>query len=334
MMAAYPQNSHHVGMRLGARKDLFRYLFCALLSIAYAFFPWESLGITFEDLAVYLERINLLVAGTDGDIPTSGAGFVYFISNEILWRWILSFIGAMFQDPRIGLGIISSFSLFVYSAFLLKRVNPFLAAYFLLNPLFIDLILSQVRISLAFSLLLIAAMANKKMIRVAAAIAAIFIHTASIAFIVFFIILKLMLAKFHRLNFSYLCIFALAGGAVFALYLAFGLNFILSLIGDRRENYVADSSSFLFSSFWFFLALMLCAGQRKISPQDRLVFLYSIAMLSIFFFSSMFGVYGSRFTAVALPLIVFSLSLLPPAYKIPGFYIFGLFQIVQWNYWI
>jgi hypothetical protein len=337
----YPHAEVHDGvrdevrrMRLGASKNLLRLLFCLAFSIAYVFFPWDAFDIKFGDLEVYLTRIELLMNDQDGDMPDGGAGLIYYISNEILWRGILILVGTLFQEPRIGLGIISCFSLMVYSTFLIKRVNPILAVFFLLNPLFIDLILSQIRVSLAFSLLLIAALSDKKEVRIACAVAATFIHTASIVFIIFYFFFEWLLARSDRIKLRYLCIFALASGAVFSLCLAYGLDFVLALVGDRRENYVADSSSLLFSSFWFVVAIVLCMGQRKMAHQESLIFLYSISMLSVFFFSSVLNVYGSRFVAVALPLIVCSVSQLPHSYKIPVLYVFVLFQIVQWAYWI
>ena len=131
-----------------------------LLSIFYSYLfvfeiPWSNY-VYFVDIDFYLDRIGVLfLSGIEGDITKDYTGVGLFTS-EILWYVILMQIPIFFADINLGLEFISFISLVVYSYFTFKNSNIFFSSILLLNPIFIDLIMSQIRIAFAFALLLIA----------------------------------------------------------------------------------------------------------------------------------------------------------------------------------
>ena len=88
----------------------------------------------------------------------------------------------IFDNATIGLMWISCFSLLVYSFYTFKHANVLLSAILLFNPIFIDLIMSQIRIAFAFSVLLIAYVFLKKnrLLSSMLVFISILIHTVSI----------------------------------------------------------------------------------------------------------------------------------------------------------
>ena len=166
-----------------------------LLSIFYSYLfvfeiPWSNY-VYFVDIDFYLDRIGVLfLSGIEGDITKDYTG-VGLLTSEILWYVILIQIPIFFADINLGLEFISFISLVVYSYFTFKNSNIFFSSILLLNPIFIDLIMSQIRIAFAFALLLIAYSLRKQywFISLLLLISSFMIHTATylLVFVYFFI---------------------------------------------------------------------------------------------------------------------------------------------------
>ena len=106
------------------------------------------------------------------------------------WTNILRVLPLYFYDIESDWFFISFACLTIYNFFTIKHVNPILSFIFFLNPIFIDLIISQVRIGVAFCLLLIAHLLRRKLlIQIFLIVCATLIHTATILLVAIFLIL-------------------------------------------------------------------------------------------------------------------------------------------------
>ena len=133
---------------------IFSYIFVFII-------PWTN-WVYFIDIDFYMDRVAVLFAyGLAGDTTKDFTG-IYFLFSEALWYFILIQLPFLFNDVQNGLSFISFISLLVYSFYTFRHANIFISFILLLNPIFIDLIMSQIRIAFAFAILLLAYMLIKK----------------------------------------------------------------------------------------------------------------------------------------------------------------------------
>lgn len=311
-------------------KNLVIFVCCIFLSYIYVLIiPWELItGREFSDISNYLNRIANIVKSND----IQYLGLASYITNEFLWSVILGTLAEYINDHRNVLLFISISSLSFYLLVATKELPLIIIPIFFINPIFVDLIMSQVRIALAFSLLLLSIYLKNKLYIALICISAVLIHTSSILFISIFFIIK-FIKKRNGVN-RYIYIYGIILGLILSLFFAYGMSFFLTAIGDRRANYTeaTSGSSILYSSFWFFLSLLL-AVKSKIDKEKIIFVTFSITMMCIFFFSSVLDVYAQRFVAVSLIPILISINTLPGVYKIMILIIFFLYQVFQYIYW-
>jgi len=292
--------------------------------------PWNFSSLI--DYNNYLDRIiRLSIYGYDNNLE----GYS-IITSEYLWGLLLFKVSKYPLIYEDFLKFISFFNLCIYTFFTLKKkVHPFFIIVFFFNPIFMDLIMSQLRIATAFSILLIAFMLNNKKIQLPLLVSAILIHTASLVFIgIYYILYLLQMRLKSRKEYLYAMIIAF----FIALFLKYGVDMILVPLGDRRANYseVISNSSVKYSLFWFIAALTL-VFKSKYHEKDfklNLIISFSIVMMSLFFFSSVIGAYGQRYVAVSVPLIVISIYVLPKKYSWSLFFLFFIWQLFQLFYWL
>lgn len=305
-----------------------------ILIFIYAFIyifiiPWDFSALV--DYNNYLGTIRRLARYGD----TSHFTGYSIIVSEALWRMILMKFSEYPTYYEDLLRLVSFFDLFIYTLFTSKRVNIFFIIVFFFNPIFMDLVMSQLRMATAFSLLIIAFMLDNKKIQIALLISAIMIHTATIVFIGVYYILYLFqsILKSRKLY-----LYALILAFVIALFLKYGVDSILVPLGDKRAHYseIISGNSIKYSIFWFFASLVLVL-KSKYHESDlklNLIISFSIVMMSLFFFSSVLGSYGERYVAVSIPLIVISIYVLPKNYSWALFFVFFVWQLIQMFYWL
>ena len=308
-------------------------LFLLILSYAYFFvyiIPWiDILGKDFSDIRNYMERIEYLNQG----LPEREFHGISILFSEYLWKYISIAIGRFFNDYRAGLYLVSFISISLYSFFTFRRVNIILVSLLLITPMFIDLVMGQLRMSIAFPLLLVGYELRGKTISLIPILTAIFIHSASFIFITVYFILKYIEREFP-LESLY------RNGMILALFMAFfmkyGVDIILIAVGSPKANYnsIIEATSISYSLLWFLLALVLILKAPIQDIEERIIISFSVTMMSFFFFASVFGVYGQRYVAISIPLIIISINYLPKHYKQAIFVTFLLYQFLQFKYWL
>ncbi len=307
-------------------------LFMLIFSYAYFFvyiIPWiDIVGKDFSDIKNYMERIEYLRQGLP-EREFSGIGILF---SEYLWKYISIAIGHYFNDYRAGLYLVSFISLSLYSFFTFRRVNIVLVSILLITPMFIDLVMGQLRMSIAFPLLLMGYELRDKKIFFIPILIAIFIHSASFIFIGVFLILRYMEKEFPLEN-LYRNSMILA--FLMAFFMKWGVDIILVAVGSPKAHYnsIIEATSISYSLVWFILALVLVLKAPIDEVKERVIISFSITMMSFFFFASIFGVYGQRYVAISIPLIIIAISYLPKHYKQAIFLTFLLYQFLQFKYW-
>jgi len=311
-----------------------------LLSFFYALFfvyfiPWTELyGSEFVDIFSYMERIIYL---HDGGREVEYWG-VQWLINEPLWKGIIVLLGDLFTDYRAVLYGVSFVTVFVYVSFLIKRVEFYVAMIFLLNPMMVDLFIAQIRIVVAFSLVLIAYdLASReniaKFVPIILLIMAALIH---ISMPVFYAIYYLLYRLNDMVEDKKYYLIALFTALFIALFMKYGSNLLLTMIGDRHagyDKYIA-SSSISYSITWFIIALIIGTFGDFSDHKKRVFIAYSITILSFFFFSSLLNVFAARYVAVIMPIIILSIDYLPKHIKQGTYMFLLLYNLYSFKYWL
>ncbi len=293
--------------------------------------PWvEIFGEDWKDISRYLFRIAYLARGGE-EREYSGISVLF---SEILWKEILLWINQFFESHREGLFFCSYLALVFYSLFTFRRVNILLALVFFFNPMFIDLILGQIRMALAFSLLLWAyGMRERRVIFFMLLSVSVMIHTGTLLFMGIYLVLKKMDERYGKEIFYKL---SLIFGILFAFFIKYGLILILFIVGDRRADSYASgsiaSSSMAFSLTWFMVALLLAFEADYEHEEQRMIVGFSIVMMSLMFSLSTLHLYGQRYVAISVPLIIISIGYLPKPLKQWTLIYLFIYQFLQWKY--
>src|SRR5690606_27167405 len=161
---------------------------------------------------------------------------------------------------------------------------------------------------------------------------AVFIHTASLFFIICGI-LAFLLSKANINNYFKICFFIFIG---FCLSIITGpLRYIiLSYFEDRRADYIDMDFGFIFSSFWFYLLFSMVLILVRIKDRIRDYQAYSIIFLSLIFLNYFIGGYSSRFIAATYPFVLISLFYLKYPFRIIGIIFYLFYTFVLTYYWI
>ena len=311
-----------------------------LLSFFYALFfvyliPWTDLyGSEFVDIFSYIERIVYL---HDGGKEAERWGIQWLI-NEPLWKAVIVLLGDLFTDYRAVLYGISFITVFVYVSFLIKRVEFYVGMIFLLNPMMVDLFLAQIRIAVAFSLVLIAydlasRESRSKVVPIILLVMAALIH---VSMPIFYAIYYLLYYLNERIEDKKYYLISLFTALFIALFMKYGSNLILVMLGDRHAGYndYIASSSVIYSLAWFIIAIIISTFGDFSDKKKRVFVAYSVTILSFFFFSSFLNVFAARYLAVTMPIIILSIDYLPKHIK-QGTYLFLLFyNLYLFKYWL
>jgi len=306
-----------------------------LFAIFYALFfvfliPWtDILGREFSDIINYLDRIVYL-KGDGSEAILSG---IQWLLNEPLWKGIIVAIGYIFDDYRLALYCISFIAMLLYGSFFFRRIEYYIIMILLINPMTVNLFIEQVRIVLAFSLVLVAYDLSSKRVSILFLIMSFLIHASMPIFIGLYFILY-QLNNMIEARKYYLVAIALA--VVMAIFMRYGLDFILHLLGDRHAGYanVIEGSSLSYSIFWFMLAMLLSLFADFENEKERILTAYAIVFMNFFFFSSMLDMFSQRYVAVIMPIIIIAISYLPKHFKQVTYVVFFAYNLLMFKYWL
>ena len=306
-----------------------------ILSFLFAFtfvfvISWIDIkGHDFEDIVQYIRRMVYLHAGGK-EATYSG---ILWITSEPLWKFIIMQLANIFDDYRSAMYLVSFISIGLHATFLFRRVPVIVAFVFLINPMTVDLMMAQVRIALAFGLLLVAYDLKSKNLAMLLIFLSVLIHAAMPIFVgMYYVLYELN----KRVEAKKLYLTALGMGILMALFMKYGMNSILSAIGDRHADYANDTvvSTVSYSMIWIVVSALIATFSSFENEQERLLATYVIVFMSFFFFASTMGVFGKRYVSVTMVVIIASLSTLPKHIKEGTYVLLFMYNIYLFKFWL
>lgn len=313
---------------LSAIDSIFYFFSCFVLMFLYNLFFIDS----FWDLQNYYDRYDVIKWYGE---PRKVFGFIYYIKEEYFWYYLMV-LGSYFDMPgRLFFYLITVFAtistLRIVQIFSTKSLNFYLASFFLLtNPLFIDLVGSQLRSALAIALFFQYLIASSNIKKTLLFLFAIGTHSSIlIVFFVWFVFLCLEKLNFHARVFF---LVAVVGSALFFLNYYYFVPVILDYMGDRRDIVSISGSSVKYALFWVLIMVFLIFYRVKIIGNDKF-FAFVLFFVFLFFFLSLVNVYGSRYLAYVLP-FVFLLLFSYAKNKTYLIFFMAVYQSIQLYFWL
>lgn len=315
-------------------KKYFEYLLIFIFSFFVAFTPWDEIrSIVSIDRSNYY---NYFMYETNRLSYIDLISILDFIKNEWFWHYSISFL-ANVLNLNLIFNMIGFFTFLSFSIFLFKKTN-ILYVFLLVNPLIIDLIYSQLRMSFALIFFISSILLFKRSRIISLILIAIscLTHTAMLPFFIIYYLCKYIydIKNFDNAK----VIVATLLGLFSSLILGPFKNNILLYIGDRRSDYNDEvlSSSFLYLSFWvlvlFVFYFQYIIYNFKIKFNDSNV-LFAVSMLSLILLNLFIGGYSTRILAFSLPFIFILIYNFISIYKILILFLYLIYVFAYFYIW-
>jgi hypothetical protein len=301
--------------------------------------PWPSIWLALyhapmEDRRVYEQQIASGYLAIDLGLQS---GFWDYILNEYLWGWILNLlIRDLGLSSIVAFGAISAFVVYVASKVVVKHAHPcFLLL--LINPSFVNLAFSQMRIALAWGLVCVAYLIWDKfrgteLLSVALLAAACFVHTSMVVFVALLSIAAYSTRRRLRTTPFRSYVELVIAGLLAAALLGPLRVVLLGGLGDRRIDVEYLSSSVNFYIVWLILAVLLSINWRGAVINAPIAF--SVSCLALVIGGLFIDVYVNRVIAIALPFFVVAIARLSYSLRIVMIAAYLGYNLVYWIYWL
>lgn len=269
-------------------------------------------------------------------------------SNYVAFKSILDYViyeyswnVGLYKLTQFGLNFIfilntiSLSILFVFTYLVISKTK-LIYVLFLINPLMLGLVFSQIRVALGFCIFIISVYEWRKarfIVGCSFALFACTIHTASIIFIAIYIALNIV-EKLKNVKKNHLAKVAWCVGIALALSFIMGpmREQILMYLGDRRIVYPDMRSSFAYMTFWWGMLITLTLSQRR--DGGGIAYMFTLVMLGTACFNQLFGFYSTRFLALVLPFMAVSVyGVRNGMVRIGLCGAYALYVAAQWWYW-
>lgn len=242
----------------------------------------------FRDVYYYYQALNL--------------SFIEGFTSEVLWLYIVQYLLTFNITVVQALYLISLISCTLIANFVLLSTKRVYSLLLLVNPIYIDFVIGQVRSSLAISLVFTSFLVRSELLRFIIIVTSSAIHFGSALFgamyyIYFFgkrfdVLKRLMEFKS----------FVIVVSGIIALSTETWRTVILAALGDRRATTLIDfqSSTLLAVGWLLFLVSYAFTGRDR---QSSFAYFFFSTNALLFFVSTFNGNYASRYVAVAFPML-------------------------------
>lgn len=310
--------------------------YALLFGIVYVLIPWDTiLPGHFPDRLNYIGIVNNIRFGETELYSIQQFNYLEgfkFLFHEPVWYETIKALSLIFDDDNLVLQLISYFSIVVYALFIFQRVNIFLGSLFLLNPLILDLVISQIRNAFALALILLACLIRRRSIAIIFQIVSMFVHSASIPIIfVFWIAKRVTVKSWNRRVMGFTAFFI---GLFVAFILAVPRQYILGWADDSRAIYDAGSSSLLYMMYWILMVVYLIFTPSRSPKQMEDSEYVGISLVATAFFLSVFSVYGVRFISLSIPFLLVGISYRSYQKQLELYSTFILYQVILYLFWL
>ncbi|EFL89124.1 EpsG family protein [Ahrensia sp. R2A130] len=311
----------------------FSSLFFALFIV---FMPWEWVrGDEFADLVNYTTRIyDLRDYGMRAfQWEDTILGWLKF---EYLWFALLTLVAKLNVEPAVFLSSVTFFSAFLTHRFLRQYIGALLAGLVLANPISIDLMSSQVRSALAFSVFLAlaggSATGKWAWVRWGAMLALPFIHTAMTMILAVFAGAKIITVM-PRLSPVMRSVLIGCGAAVMVVVVATFLPTLADEAGDRRQLADYGNKTAAYVMFWLLLGIALAASAAR---RNAVSWEYAFATFITLFGSlaEFLSLPGFRFVALAIPVIFAAMPLMKKELRQGSMVMTAAYGVLLVYYWV
>lgn len=225
-----------------------------------------------------------------------------YLLNEWLWHKGVTLLIEAGLSVESILNAIAVLCLTAFGWFVAKRHGGW-AVILLVNPLIVDLVVSQSRSAWAFATLLIGYLSKNRKVLILCGATSLLIHTAMTLVAGVGVVAWQHSRVVSRLGPTYVSYLLLVGfGVALAVVLGPLRDQILTALGDRRAGDPDGASSILYLSYWAGL-LLLGFVQEKAYYADP-VHAYAIIMLAIVTAAIFTNSYAIRFIALSIPIFV------------------------------
>ena len=305
---------------------------------ALSLIPWPSIfnevrGHPYVDRQAYIAQIEGQYLRFD---YAEYSNIIDYITDEFAWGAILNFL---VRDLNLGIQVtfsILSFFICFSFIFFITHTSSFKYTLLLVNPLFVDLAVSQMRSGLAISFLLWAYVlgtkkSKLKLLQGILVLLGCTTHTVGAFFLVVFacgILIARQAQKWTSVSSYTISAFI---GIAFGLIMGPLRGPILALLGDRRYSVDYGSASFLFLSLWMILLILLTMDWRgrDVNPLRVLALIFLIQII----LGAFFGNYTTRFLALALPILLSTFSTLRSDLRMIAVLAYLGYLTIQWSIW-
>ena len=201
-----------------------------------------------------------------------------------------------------ALYILSVISCTLIANFVLLSTKRAYSLLLLVNPIFIDFVIGQVRSSLAMSLVFTSFLVKSEPLRFIIIVISSAIHFGSVLFgamyYIYFFAKRFDILK-RLMEFKS---FVIVVSGIVALSTETWRTVILTALGDRRATTLVDfqSSTLLAVGWLLFLGSYALTGRDR---QSSFVYFFFSTNALLFFVSTFNGNYASRYIAVAFPML-------------------------------
>lgn len=303
-----------------------------VFALCFMYVPWEGLrGEEFYDRQVYLDYFSSALPLLE---EKEMSGLSAFLVNEVLWDVLVRGLMQGFDLPaETVLNGVSVLCLSCFAYFLARRHGP-LAILLLINPLVVDFAVSQLRMAMAVSIVMLGLFSGRRLVIAAAMFTACFIHTSIVLFIVMYLIPVQAGKWIGRANvpaatFGYI---AMGGGLLVALVIGPLREVVLTRMNDRRAEYEMVAASVSYISFWILL-LAAVPFQGKAFYRDNMNLL-AISCLSTVVSATFLGVFAARFISATIPALFNAMLTMGRPVRELVVLAYLLFLVLQWTYWL
>ena len=331
--------NNRLNYQVSLPSDYRYYILPVVLAVIISMLPWPEIVLSgtrgiLIDREVYTQKIihkdNLL------DYFYFGSYLDYFTS-EYSWWFLMKLLedGRLPVDYEMVFQMISTVFL-VTASLIVYRRGGLLPLILLANPLVFELAYSQLRSALAISILHLVYLFLRRSTYVAVALClfAATIHTTMIIFLAVYILCLMTADEGGRLSrwpVGLRLTVILGAGIFVGLVIGPLREVLLTLIGDRRADYLDLSSSPLYLAFWVGLLGLFLIDYRDTfrSVEGR----FSLFILSLVTVNVFTGGYSLRFLALAYPFVISTVLMAKPSVKMFAIPAMSVYMIAQWFYY-
>jgi hypothetical protein len=295
---SYDQSKHWENNMSNKYFSFFIALIYGLALVGFNNYQFDSF--VFQDRSMYLNYYSYAQVL----LPTYfEAGITPLLINEPIWLLLnLGLVQLFSPMATFNLIVFSGSFLFAYNFINLSRIKQsnisgiFIVLLFLLMPLTLKNYTTHIRQGFAIGILL-AGLGTSGIKQKVLMVISIFIHTSMMAVLFFWLIHQSR--RFNRLGLDLKIIIII----IFSLLLAFGLEWVAQILGDRRlysYSFERPPVSGLGGLFWFTI-LLVGITNGKSWLKDNSYFLYAIIFYLITYF---FIEVSARFFESSIPIIL------------------------------